>query len=112
MGFTSTAYASSAGNDINNYATDILESVSSLGGYLNGIQSRNSDIGQKQQIQVDQLKEIQEKEKLLLTRSRMLQISQDRNSYKTQLIYTHIASAIALSILIIIIYSFIRKRKF
>jgi predicted PurR-regulated permease PerM len=103
-------FADSAANDINNYADDILSGVSSIGTYLNDIQSRNTDIGQKQQIQIDQLKEIQEKEKLLLTRSRMLQISQDRNSYKKKIIYTLLSIIFIIFIIIIFAYVLFKKK--
>ena len=49
---------------------------------LSDIQTKNQQLLKKQQIQKEQLLEIQEKEKLLLTRSRMLQIVQDKNSFK------------------------------
>ena len=54
---------------------------------LSDIESKNSSIRDKQQRQIEQLKEIEDKEKLILTRSRMLQISHDRNSYKNKVIY-------------------------
>ena len=75
------------------------------------ISHKTQELINKEQIQINQLTEIKDKEKLLLTRSRMLQISQDRNAYKKQLIYTSIASAIAIFILIIVVYNIIRKRK-
>ena len=49
---------------------------------VDDITQKNNELLEKQKIEMNQLKEIQEKEKLLLTRSRMLQIAQDRNSYK------------------------------
>jgi len=74
------------------------------------LNSKNQELLEKQQIQLNQLKEIEDKEKLLLTRARMLQISQDRNAYKKKLIYTFIAVIFGIFILTLVIYVlFVRK---
>ena len=69
------------------------------------INSKNQTLLQKQQIQDSQMKEIENKEKLLLTRARMLQISQDRNSYKTKVIYTLLAILIVIFIINLFVWS-------
>ena len=69
------------------------------------INTKNKTLLQKQQIQDSQMKEIENKEKLLLTRARMLQISQDRNSYKTKIIYTLLAILIVIFIINLFIWS-------
>ena len=69
------------------------------------IETKNYTLIQKQQIQDSQMKEIENKEKLLLTRARMLQISQDRNSYKTKVIYTLLAILIVIFIINLFIWS-------
>lgn len=74
------------------------------------LNNKNQELLQKQQIQLNQLKEIEDKEKLLLTRARMLQISQDRNAYKKKIIYTFIAAIFGIFILTLVIYVlFVRK---
>jgi hypothetical protein len=71
---------------------------------------KNQELLQKQQIQINQLREIEDKEKLLLTRARMLQISQDRNAYKKKIIYTFIAIIFGIFILTLLIYVlYVRK---
>lgn len=71
---------------------------------------KNEEIQKKYNFQMNQIKEIEEKEKLLLTRTRMLQISQDRNSYKKKIIYTIIALIFGVFLLTIVIYVlFVRK---
>lgn len=65
---------------------------------------KNKELEEKQMIQINQMKEIQDKEKLLLTRSRMLQISQDRNSYKKKIIYSLLAVIFAIFILALVLY--------
>ena len=69
------------------------------------INTKNRTLHEKQQIQDSQMKEIENKEKLLLTRARMLQISQDRNSYKTKVIYTLLAILIVIFIINLFIWS-------
>ena len=97
---------------VDNYYTDITTGANDQNTALLRVNNKNSVLEKKEQIQMQIIKEIENKEKLLLTRSRMLQISHDRNSYKQKLIYTSIASAIAIFILFIVIFSIIRKGKF
>ena len=73
------------------------------------IANKNTTLTEKQQIQDSQMKEIENKEKLLLTRARMLQISQDRNSYKTKIIYTLLAILIVIFIINLFIWSLKKK---
>jgi len=77
---------------------------------LSSINNKNNTIERKQFILNELNNSIEKKQKLLLTRSRMLQISTDRNSYKLKLIYSLIGLAIAIFIIILIIY-FILKQK-
>jgi hypothetical protein len=74
------------------------------------LENKTNELLEKQNIQINQLKEIEDKEKLLLTRARMLQIAQDRNSYKKKIIYTFIAAIFAIFIITLIIYVlYVRK---
>ena len=73
------------------------------------VASKNTLLMEKQQIQDSQMKEIENKEKLLLTRARMLQISQDRNSYKTKIIYSLLAILIVIFIINLFIWSMKKK---
>jgi hypothetical protein len=77
---------------------------------LGDIELKNKELIQKQNIQIQQLKEIEDKEKLLLTRSRMLQIAQDRNSYKKKIIYSLIALIFAIFIFTLVMYIFFRRK--
>ena len=76
----------------------------------NDITKKNNDLLEKQNIEMNQLKEIQEKEKLLLTRSRMLQIAQDRNSYKKKIIYTLIALIFLIFIFTLALYIYFTRK--
>lgn len=88
----------------NSYIDAIETNLQSQSNYMSNINQKNNVILDKQEIQLNQLKEIEDKEKLLLTRSRMLQIAQDRNSYKKKIIYTLLAIIFGLFILILFIY--------
>ena len=98
-------------NALNNSFTSIQSSVNSDNLSLTEIDQKNNVIEQKEKIQVELLYAIENKEKILLTRSRMLQIAQDRNSYKLQSIYASFAIMIVLIIIILIIFIIIRKKK-
>lgn len=77
---------------------------------LSELEAKNQELLQKQNIQVSQLKEIEDKEKLLITRSRMLQIAQDRNAYKKKIIYTLIAAIFIIFIFTIVVYVFFVRK--
>jgi Fe2+ transport system protein B len=89
---------------VDNYIQSIESNLQAQEVYLQNINNKNQELVNKQNIQIAQLKEIQDKEKLLLTRSRMLQIAQDRNSYKKKIIYTLLAIIFGIFILILVIY--------
>jgi hypothetical protein len=95
---------------VNKYTDDLQKDLNSQSNYLNNINQKNNIIANKHEIQLNQLREIEDKEKLLLTRSRMLQIAQDRNTYKTKIIYTLIAIIFGLFILILFIYTLLKKK--
>jgi Flp pilus assembly protein TadB len=71
---------------------------------LSNIQVKNTELIKKQVRQQQQLRELEDKEKLILTRSRMLQIAQDRNAYKQKIIYSFIALILLIFICTILIY--------
>ena len=99
-----TDLTNDATSQINNYFNQIKSNVEMQSVSLAELSNKNTQLMEKQKIQIDQLKEIEDKEKLLLTRSRMLQISQDRNSYKKKIIYSLIAVIFAVFILTIVMY--------
>jgi hypothetical protein len=91
-------------DQVNKYLQLITNNIDAQSTYLSNINQKNNELLQKQKIQIQQLKEIQDKEKLLLTRSRMLQIAQDRNAYKKKIIYTLLAIIFGIFILILVVY--------
>lgn len=92
-------------------ANSNIEGISATAGDLSSLQSSLSDISNKNELlaekqarQLEQMKEIEDKEKLILTRSRMLQIAQDRNSYKKKVIYSLIALILFIFIGTVMLY--------
>lgn len=77
---------------------------------LSNIQVKNRELLKKQVRQQQQLRELEDKEKLILTRSRMLQIAQDRNAYKQKIIYSFIALILLIFICTILIYVFFTRK--
>jgi hypothetical protein len=107
---TTTGLANIGNNLLNSYYNNIQDTVSLQNISLTELEIKNQDLLKKKQIQINQMKEIQDKEKLLLTRSRMLQISQDRNSYKKKIIYSLIALIFIIFILTLVMYVFFVRK--
>jgi len=102
--YSPSTFAEDGISELTNYI-DVIQNNMKLNDIsMMELQNKNIDLVNKNRIQVDQLKEIEEKEKLLLTRSRMLQISQDRNGYKKKIIYTLIAVIFLILIITIVMY--------
>lgn len=105
-----TSLSTTGKDQINSYYDQINNNLVSQGMAIAALDQKNQELLNKQEIQRNQMKEIEEKEKLLLTRSRMLQIAQDRNEYKKKIIYSLIAVIFAIFILTLVMYVlFVRK---
>jgi len=74
------------------------------------INTKNANLVQKNKINMEQEKAIIDKQKLFLTRARMLQVSRDKNTYKLKIIYTLLALIIFIFIATLGIYTFLKKR--
>jgi predicted PurR-regulated permease PerM len=105
-------------SNISSYATSQLDGtqttlqniIDTQNQSMTEIQAKNEQLAQKKLRQIEQIKEIEEKQKLVLTRSRMLQIAQERNNYKKKIIYSLIAAILAIFIITIFIYVFFTRR--
>ena len=97
-------------SNISGLETSIQNNYNSIQNTLSDVQSKNLVLLEKQERQEQQLREIEEKEKLILTRSRMLQITHDRNAYKKKIIYVLIAIILLILILTIVAYVFLQKK--
>ena len=74
------------------------------------IVNKNQLLMEKNNINLEQEKAIQDKQKLLLTRARMLQLSRDKNAYKLKIIYTLIAIILVIFTIVLGVYSFPKKK--
>ena len=74
------------------------------------IGQKNLNLIEKNKINLEQEKAIYAKNKLFITRSRMLQVSRDKNSYKLKIIYTLLAVIILIFIASLGIYVFMSKK--
>ena len=74
------------------------------------IGQKNLNLIEKNRINLEQEKAIYDKNKLFITRSRMLQVSRDKNSYKLKIIYTLLAVIILIFIASLGIYVFMSKK--
>ena len=74
------------------------------------IVNKNQLLMEKNNINLEQEKAIQDKQKLLLTRARMLQLSRDKNAYKLKIIYTLIAIILVIFTIVLGVYSFSKKK--
>ena len=74
------------------------------------IGQKNLNLIEKNRINLEQEKAIYDKNKLFITRSRMLQVSRDKNAYKLKIIYTLLAVIILIFIASLGIYVFMSKK--
>ena len=85
-----------------------LESLNSQS--IDVINNKNQILIEKNRIQESQLKALSDKEKILLTRSRMLQVAQDRNSFRTKIMYSLIALIIVICIITLFVFAMSKKK--
>lgn len=99
---------SNADNDAINKNLQDLQSLNSQS--IDVINNKNKILIEKNRIQESQLKSLNDKEKILLTRSRMLQVAQDRNSFRTKIMYSLIAVIIVICIITLFIFAMSKKK--
>ena len=99
---------SNADNDAINKNLQDLQSLNSQS--IDVINNKNQILIEKNRIQESQLKALNDKEKILLTRSRMLQVAQDRNSFRTKIMYSLIAVIIVICIITLFIFAMSKKK--
>ncbi len=102
--------------DMTNYQNSLNESISQIqvdseDMIDDDIDAKNQELLEKQMRQKQQLNEIDEKNKLILTRARMLQLSQEKNSYKKKIIYSLIAIILLILILTLSTYIYFSRKK-
>ena len=106
---------SDLGSDqFNNNPDAVQESIDDADGINNAltqsISQKNQNLIDKNEINLEQEKAIVDKNRLFLTRSRMLQVSRDKNSYKLKIIYTLLALILLIFTASLGVYIFFSKK--
>ena len=98
----------------NDNADAVQESIEDAQGIndalTQSIAQKNLNLIDKNEINLEQEKAIIDKNKLFLTRSRMLQVSRDKNAYKLKIIYTLLALILLIFTASLGVYIFFRKK--
>ena len=101
-------------NQYNDNADAVQESIEDAQGIndalTQSISQKNQNLIDKNEINLEQEKAIVDKNKLFLTRSRMLQVSRDKNAYKLKIIYTLLALILLIFTASLGVYIFFRKK--
>ena len=101
-------------NALYNYTTEnftnqlknmIKQQEGNIKAMYNKINNKDGALREKMQRNIEQEREIDYKRKLILTRDRMLQLSQEKNVYKTKIVYTLISFIIFLTLIIMVAYT-------
>jgi hypothetical protein len=99
--------------DIQNLQKNLISTIDSIDdaiGVNPSMNSKNTLLAQKQQRQIEQQAEIEDKTNLILTRSRMLQIAEERNMYKKKIIFSLLAVILLILIITLTTYVFFSKQ--
>ena len=86
---------------LNQIKNDIMSKLSTQRGQITNL---NSKIDEKRQRLMRQEEEIAEKQKIILTRNRMLNLSQANNSYNNKIIYVLVSLIFAFFIIMLLMY--------
>ncbi len=98
-------------SDIQNLQNNLNSTINSIDDSFNiNMDSKNTLLAEKQQRQIEQQAEIEDKTNLILTRSRMLQIAEERNMYKKKIIFTLLAVILLILIITLTTYVFFAKQ--
>lgn len=98
---------------VNNNATNaaIAKSDGVNTEYKTTITAQNNNLMDKNRIHLQQQQAIVDKQKIFLTRSRMLQVARDKNAYKTKIIYTLLAIILFIFTASLGVYVLLKKSK-
>tara|TARA_B100001964_G_C14012979_1_gene500228 strand:+ start:42 stop:626 length:585 start_codon:yes stop_codon:yes gene_type:complete len=104
------SHIQSTSQETNALISNIKNTSKNIDQIENDLKATSNDLGRKATRQRNQHKDIKNKEKLLLSRERMLQLSIEKNIYKRKVIYTYI-SVICLVLLLLFSAYFFYNRK-
>jgi len=107
---TLDSHIQSTSQETNALISNIRNTSKNIDKIEKDLKATSNDLGRKATRQRNQHKDIKNKEKLLLSRERMLQLSIEKNIYKRKVIYTYI-SVICLVLLLLFSAYFFYNRK-
>ena len=105
----SASNSSSGLAEINQLRGMIQQQEGNIGELSEKIQDKDAELREKMERSIQQQREIEYKKKLVTTRNRMLELSQEKNIYKTKVIYTLLSVILAVIIFIIASYVVFRR---
>ena len=112
---STTAANPSDNNKLDNIRDKLISKLSSTKNNIvsqaKSINNLNSTIDDKRQRLIRQEEEISEKQKIILTRNRMLNIAQANNSYNNKMIYVLISIIFGFFIVMLLMYVHKNKNK-
>jgi len=88
----------------------ITQQQGNISSMMEKISNKDDELQNKMERSVLQQREIEYKKKLVDTRNRMLQLSQDKNVYKGKVIYTLLASIILITVVLLAIYIYFMRK--
>ncbi len=94
----------------NQLKNNIMQQDNNINKMERAIQSKDDELERKMQRSIMQEKEIEYKKKLITTRDRMLQLSQEKNVYKGKVMYTLLAIIIFLVCIMLAVYIYFSKK--
>lgn len=94
-------------NELKNMITNQQNNITAM---MEKISDKDEELQNKMERSILQQREIEYKKKLIDTRNRMLQLSQDKNVYKSKVIYTLLASIIMITMVLLAIYIYFMRK--
>ena len=107
--FSSSIFGNNPSKKID-YTSQLSTHIDLQSNTIKELNFKNKELQNTKNMESDQIKEIEAKEKLFLTRERTLQIIKERNAYKRKVIYSLIALIFVIVILIIIFYIYYNRK--
>jgi hypothetical protein len=95
--------------DVDELKNMIQQQKGNIDSLSDKIKEKDEELRQKMERSVLQQREIDYKKKLITTRNRMLELSQEKNIYKTKVIYTLFATVLAITIFLLATYVYYKR---
>jgi cytochrome c-type biogenesis protein CcmH/NrfG len=97
-------------SDVNSLRNMIQQQEGNIDKLSEIINDKDEELQNKMERTVQQQREIDYKKKLIATRNRMLQLSQEKNVYKNKVMYSLLSFVILLVIVLLVVYIYFKKK--